>query len=111
MKILSRFFLLLALIFIGIGDGVFFCVAFIQKVFLFLWDCILFLAHHVASFLLQSLPRPRRRVVARIPYTIPIRLKIRYFSIGVVFCFLFVGIPLLLMTLFSLLPSPKNLAI
>lgn len=111
MKILSRFFLLCALIFIGIGDGVFFLASLLQKGVFFIWYSIVFLAQHVASFLLQGIPRPRRRISAKSTYAIPVRLKVRYFSIGVVFCFLFIGIPLLLVTLFSLLPNPKNLAI
>lgn len=110
MRVLSRFFLLFALLFIAIGDVVFFFISLGEKIFLFVWHWILYIASHLTGFLLKGLPRPKSRITHRpgIPF-IPVWIKIRYFSIGVVFCFLFIGIPLLFIVLFSLLPNPKNL--
>lgn len=110
MKILSRPFLLLALFFIAVGDGVFLAFSFFRSLLLFIWHFILFLALHLTTFLLKGrfhrepAPRFRKR---HAPVTLSV--KVRYFSIGVVFCFLLIGVPLFLITLFSLLPSPKNL--
>ncbi|HYK09112.1 MAG TPA: hypothetical protein VEW42_06485, partial [Candidatus Eisenbacteria bacterium] len=110
MKILSRPFLLLALFFIAVGDGVFLALTFFRSLLIFFWHIVLHLAHNLTSFLLngtirrEAFPRSRRK---RVPVSLSV--KIRYFSIGVVFCFLFIGVPLALITLLSLLPSPKNL--
>lgn len=110
MRIVHRAFLLLALLLIAIGDAVFFFISLVESIFLFVWHGIVYIALFLAGFLLKGLPRPSRRSrVYSHTITIPVRAKIRYFSIGVVFCFLFVGIPLILITLFSLLPNPKNL--
>ena len=109
MRVLSRIFLLFALLFIAIGDVVFFFISFAEKVFLFFWHWILFIASHLTGFLLKGLPKPKSRITRTSMTFIPVGIKIRYFSIGVVFCFLFIGIPLIFLMLFSLLPNPKNL--
>lgn len=110
MNILSRFFLFFALLFITIGDVVFFFFSLIQQILSVLWHTILYLASHVSAFLVRGLPHTKPRLLQRAPAPyIPVRMKIRYFSIGFVFCFLLIGIPLFLLTLFSLLPNPKNL--
>lgn len=108
MKILSRFFLLIVLFFIAIGDGVFFALSLIQHVFLFFWSIVLFFERKLTGFLLNGHPHTRT-LQRRSQATPPLLMKVRYFSVGVVFCFLFIGIPLTLITLFSLLPSPKRL--
>ncbi len=110
MRILSRLLLVFALFFITVGDAVFFLLSFIKRLFYFCYRLLLIPSLGLTGFLLKGLPqrRPRSRLRS---YNIPAKTKIRYFSIGVVFCFLFVGIPLSLIALFSLLPSPKNLAL
>ena len=110
MKILSRFFLFLALFFIAIGEVVFFFAGLVQNILHAIWSVVLYFATRIAAFLLQGMPHPKKRAIAhRAPPFVSIKTKIRYFSIGVVFCFLFVGIPLLLFALFTLLPNPKNM--
>ena len=109
MKILSRITLLFVLFFIAVGDGVFFIISLFSSAFVFVWNLVLLLAHFLTVFLLHSVPHLQKTAHRRNVVSAPLLWKIRYFSIGVVFCFLFIGIPLGLITLFSLLPNPKNL--
>lgn len=61
-------------------------------------------------FLLNgTFPHQKKILHKKIFSPTPLVTKLRYFTIGVVFCFLFIGIPLSLIALFSLLPNPKNL--
>lgn len=111
MKILRRFLLYIALFFITVGDTVFFFYSFLQSIVRYLWYFILFLAHKLSSFLLKDSHTFHTLSKKHTQSVVNLRTKIRYFSIGVVFCFLFFGIPISLFALFSLLPNPKNLQV
>lgn len=112
MKILSRILLLFVIFFIAIGDVIFFIFSFFLSGIAFIWTIIISLSHVLASFLLRGNTHHQKIIHHRkITNTVSLLMKIRYFSIGVVFCFLLIGIPLGLITLFSLLPNPKNLQV
>ncbi len=110
MQIFNKFFLFIALFFIAIGDAVFFLFSLVQSLIAVVWHAILFLGSYLAGFLLKGIPyHKKHRLHKAVPVAVSVKTKIRYFSIGVVFCFLFIGIPLILFALFSLLPNPKNI--
>ncbi len=109
MKIVSRILLLLALFFIAVGDAVFVFFSFLTSFFLLVMRIVLFPAGQLSHFLFRGLPRHHQHQARKsFFFAVPIGIKIKYFSVGIVFCFLFGVIPIMLFSLFTLLPNPSS---
>lgn len=110
MKIVSRLLLLLALFFIAVGDAVFVSFSFLTNTILYCLRIVFIPAAKLTNFLLRGLPHHHQAQVRHaFQFAVPVGVKLKYFSIGVVFCFLFAVIPILLFTLFTMLPNPNTL--
>lgn len=82
-------------------------LSFIGNIALFILKLIFETGKRIRNFLF---PRKKKRTKAIKIFPLPVKIKIRYFSIGCLFSLVFFFIPLIIIIFLQELPSPKQLS-